>query len=76
MLWSGDTECFAVPRDGLNVTKDNPHAVIEADESVRSPSTHMCIAYVLGNGAYLNGTPQKLFRSAVELALALQVWSA
>jgi len=75
VLWTANTERFAELREGLNDTWDNLQAAIKADESEISPSTLMCIASILENCAYINGSPQNTFvPGVVELALARNVF--
>jgi len=75
VLWTGNTERFAELREGLNDTWANLEAAIKADESEISPSTLMCIASVLEDCAYINGSPQNTFvPGVVELALARNIF--
>merc|ERR1712178_5311 len=48
-------------REGLNDTWANLEASIKSDESEISPSTLMCVASILENCAYINGSPQNTF---------------
>merc|ERR1712176_1599513 len=75
VLWTGNTERFAEIREGLNDTWANLEASIRSDESEISPSTLMCVASILENCAYINGSPQNTFvPGVVELALAHNVF--
>merc|ERR1712176_1027653 len=75
VLWTGNTERFAEIREGLNDTWANLEAAIKADESEIPPSTLMCIASLLEDCAYINGSPQNTFvPGLIELALARNVF--
>merc|ERR1711976_499640 len=75
VLWTGNTERFAEIREGLNDTWANLEASIKSDESEISPSTLMCVASILENCAYINGSPQNTFvPGLIELALEKNVF--
>merc|ERR1712054_672439 len=75
VLWTGNTERFAEIREGLNDTWANLEASIKSDESEISPSTLMCVASILENCAYINGSPQNTFvPGVVELAMKENVF--
>merc|ERR1711988_176164 len=75
VLWTGNTERFAEIREGLNDTWANLEASIKSDESEISPSTLMCVASILEDCAYINGSPQNTFvPGLVELALDKNVF--
>merc|ERR1712039_306365 len=60
---------------GLNDTWANLEASIKSDESEISPSTLMCVASILENCAYINGSPQNTFvPGLIELALEKNVF--
>merc|ERR1711920_509706 len=62
-------------REGLNDTWANLEASIKSDESEISPSTLMCVASILENCAYINGSPQNTFvPGLIELALDKNVF--
>merc|ERR1712050_579892 len=75
VLWTGNTERFAEIREGLNDTWANLEASIKSDESEISPSTLMCVASILEDCAYINGSPQNTFvPGLIELALDKNVF--
>jgi myo-inositol-1-phosphate synthase len=75
VLWTANTERFAELRDGLNDTWENLQKSIKADEAEISPSTLMCVASILENCAYINGSPQNTFvPGVVELAVSSNVF--
>merc|ERR1712039_144870 len=60
---------------GLNDTWANLEASIKSDESEISPSTLMCVASILEDCAYINGSPQNTFvPGLIELALEKNVF--
>merc|ERR1711972_989032 len=75
VLWTANTERFALVREGLNDTWANLEASIKSDESEISPSTLMCVASILEGCAYINGSPQNTFvPGLVELAVKSNVF--
>merc|ERR1712217_373760 len=75
VLWTGNTERFAEVTEGLNDTWANLEASIHGDESEISPSTLMCVASILEDCAYINGSPQNTFvPGMIELALEKNVF--
>mmetsp|Transcript_36308 Transcript_36308/g.66811 ORF Transcript_36308/g.66811 Transcript_36308/m.66811 type:complete len:508 (-) Transcript_36308:94-1617(-) len=75
VLWTGNTERFSEVREGLNDTWANLEASIKGDESEISPSTLMCVASIMEDCAYINGSPQNTFvPGVIELALDKNVF--
>jgi len=77
VLWTANTERFADLKPGLNDTADNLLASIKRNEDEVSPSTLYCVASILENCSYINGSPQNTFvPGVVELAISEGVFLA
>ncbi|KAK3277652.1 Inositol-3-phosphate synthase [Cymbomonas tetramitiformis] len=70
VLWTANTERFAEVVIGLNDTKENMMASIEADEEEISPSTLYAVACIEENTPFINGSPQNTFvPGVIDLAI-------
>lgn len=69
VVWTGNSERYAVESDGVNDTADNLLRAISSSHPEVSPSTLYCVAAILEGCPYINGSPQNTFVSgALELA--------
>lgn len=69
VVWTGNSERYAVESAGVNDTADNLLAAIRDSHQEVSPSTLYCVASILEGCPYINGSPQNTFvPGAVELA--------
>lgn len=69
VVWTGNSERYAVETPGVNDTASNLLAAIQDSQREVSPSTLYCVAAILEGCPYINGSPQNTFvPGAVELA--------
>ncbi|KAI0563789.1 myo-inositol 1-phosphate synthase [Gracilaria domingensis] len=69
VVWTGNSERYAVESEGRNDTADNLLASIKKSDAEVSPSTLYCVAAILEGCPYINGSPQNTFvAGATELA--------
>ncbi|CAN8067496.1 unnamed protein product [Agarophyton chilense] len=69
VVWTGNSERYAIESEGVNDTADNLLASIQASDTEVSPSTLYCAAAILEGCPYINGSPQNTFvPGTVELA--------
>lgn len=69
IVWTGNSERYAVEIEGVNDTAANLLAAIHESHKEISPSTLYCVAAVLEGCPYINGSPQNTFvPGALELA--------
>ncbi len=69
VVWTANSEKYAVESAGVNDTADNLLAAIKGSHAEVSPSTLYCVASILEGCPYINGSPQNTFvPGAVELA--------
>lgn len=69
VVWTGNSERYAVNTRGVNDTADNLLGAIQSSHTEISPSTLYCVAAILEGCPYINGSPQNTFvPGAVELA--------
>lgn len=74
VVWTGNSERYAVETSGVNDTASNMLAAIQDSHPEVSPSTLYCIAAILEGCPYINGSPQNTFvPGAVELARKMNV---
>jgi len=78
ILWTANTERFAKIVPGVNDTADNLLAAIKEGKSTEiAPSTLYCVASILEDCSYINGSPQNTFvPGVVELACRHNVFIA
>uniref|UniRef100_A0A8C4Q148 inositol-3-phosphate synthase n=1 Tax=Eptatretus burgeri TaxID=7764 RepID=A0A8C4Q148_EPTBU len=70
LLWTANTERFALLQPGVSDTADNLLRAIQHDEKEISPSTLFAVASILEGCPYINGSPQNTFvPGLVELAI-------
>jgi len=69
VLWTANTERFALVQAGVNDTADNLLASIADSEPEIAPSTIFAVASILEGCTYINGSPQNTFvPGVIELA--------
>lgn len=69
VIWTANSERYAVEEKGINDTADNLLEAIKSSHQEVSPSTIYCVASILEGCPYINGSPQNTFVSgALELA--------
>ncbi|OMJ82486.1 hypothetical protein SteCoe_16837 [Stentor coeruleus] len=69
VVWTANTEKFALIKPGVNDTADNLLRAIENNSSDISPSTLFAVASILESCTYINGSPQNTFvPGCIELA--------
>lgn len=69
IIWTANSERYAVESEGVNDTADNLLKSIKESHQEVSPSTLYCVAAILEGCAYANGSPQNTFVPGVlELA--------
>lgn len=69
VVWTGNSERYAVESPGVNDTANNLLAAIRESHQEVSPSTLYCVAAILEGCPYVNGSPQNTFvPGAVDLA--------
>lgn len=69
VVWTGNSERYAVESEGVNDTAENLLASIKSSHAEVSPSTLYSVASILEGCPYVNGSPQNTFvPGAVELA--------
>lgn len=69
VVWTGNSERYAVEIAGVNDTAANLLAAIHESHQEISPSTLYCVAAILEGCPYINGSPQNTFVPGVlELA--------
>lgn len=74
VLWSANTERYAVEVAGVNDTAENVLNSLKKNEAEISPSSIFAIASILEGCPYINGSPQNTFVSGViELATQKKV---
>lgn len=78
VLWTANTERFAKIIPGVNDTADNLLQAIKEGKSTEiSPSALYCVASILENCSYINGSPQNTFvPGIVQLAFRHKVFIA
>jgi myo-inositol-1-phosphate synthase len=74
VLWTANTEKFAVIKQGINDTADNLLRSIDENHDNISPSTLFAVSSILEGCTYINGSPQNTFvPGCIELAERYQV---
>lgn len=69
VVWTANSERYAVESVGVNDTAENLLKSIKASHTDVSPSTLYCVASILEHCAYINGSPQNTFvNGTIELA--------
>lgn len=69
VVWTGNSERYAVETAGVNDTAENLLAAIAGNHAEVSPSTLYAVAAILEGCPYMNGSPQNTFvAGAIELA--------
>lgn len=69
VVWTGNSERYAVVSQGVNDTASNLRIAIKYSHQEVSPSTLYCVAAILEGCPYINGSPQNTFvPGAVQLA--------
>lgn len=61
ILWTANTERFAVVEKGLNDTAETLEASLKSNHSEISPSTIFAMASIAEGCTYINGSPQNTF---------------
>lgn len=69
VVWTGNSERYAIETVGVNDTANNLLAAIEDNHAEVAPSTLYAVAAILEGCPYMNGSPQNTFvPGALELA--------
>lgn len=61
VVWTGNSERYAVESPGINDTAENLLNSIQQSHQEVSPSTLYCVASILEGCPYINGSPQNTF---------------